>query len=282
MRCEIIAEIGYNHCGDIALAKDMICAAKECGADFVKFQTWSVKNLKNGPWDIRRNVYKQSELTPDHHYELFEFCNCSNIQFMTSVYNYNDLYKLPQEYISYIKIPSPELTNYKLLDACKKRFEHLIISTGSSTMSEVKDVYNYVSRFTSYSNVPPKECTLLHCVSSYPCSAENANLKRIDILKKICDLVGYSDHTVGVTAPAYALSHGCRFIEKHFTTDQSLPGRDNAFAATPSILKQICEMRNELSLMLVDRGSKFQECEKDVREIYRGRWSKETEGECHV
>ena len=92
-RCELIAEIGWNHMGDMKLAKEMISAAKESGCDFAKFQTWSVRRLKRGVWDTdgRREIYEKAELTHDQHFILKELCEENSIQFLTSVFNINDI-----------------------------------------------------------------------------------------------------------------------------------------------------------------------------------------------
>ena len=83
MKTKTIAEIGWNHMGDMTLAKEMISAAAESGADFAKFQTWSVDNLKSGPWDNdgRLEIYKKAGLTPDQHSELAEYCKTQKIKF---------------------------------------------------------------------------------------------------------------------------------------------------------------------------------------------------------
>ena len=117
MKCEVIAEIGWNHMGDMVLAKEMISAASESGADYAKFQTWSVSNLKNGPWDKdgRLEIYKKAELSRDQHYELKEFCESLDILFLTSIFNIKDAQWLCELSDSAIKIPSHEIYNLDLI-----------------------------------------------------------------------------------------------------------------------------------------------------------------------
>ena len=115
---------------------------------------------------------------------------------------------------------------------------------------------------------------LMHCVSSYPCQIEDANLSRIKYLRSLCPKVGYSDHVQGIEAARIALEYGIEVIEKHFTIDNNLPGRDNKFAILPNLFNQIAHFRDNLKKMSIDRGLELQDCEKDIYNNYRGRWNK--------
>ena len=110
---KIIAEIGWNHLGDMGIAKQMINAASTAGADYCKFQTWSVKNLKSGSWDDdgRRELYNKAELSKEMHYELKDYCDENNIKFLTSIFNINDVEFLSKLSPEVIKIGSPEIYN---------------------------------------------------------------------------------------------------------------------------------------------------------------------------
>ena len=264
MKCNIIAELGFNHLGDLSIAKEMTKAAVEAGVDYVKFQTWSYKNLKPGPWDHdgRRELYEQSELHRKDFDELYDLIELMGGKFMCSIFNHEDIDKLPERYTDVLKIPSPEIANITLLRRGLERFDHLLISTGASTSEEVRTAYAMCR----------ERCTMFHCVSSYPCQSANANLNRLEWLKSICPRVGLSDHTTGVAGSAYGIAHGCTYIEKHFTIDQNLPGRDNKFSILPGTMKQICEIRDEIEIMTEDLGYEYQSSEQDIRDIYRGRW----------
>ncbi len=258
MYCNIIAEIGWNHGGDMSLAEEMISAAAKCGTDYVKFQVWNEKNLKTGPWDAYRDKYKEAELTTDRIETLHSCCKDHGVKFLVSVFNASDLSVIP-DYCDEIKIPSTEIDNIRLLRECKDRFSKIIVSTGASTMEEIRQAYNIC-----------EPCTILHCISMYPCPPDKANLQQIPILMKEFPDVGYSDHTIGDLAPIYAISQGCSYVEKHFTTDPSLPARDNKYSATPDILKRICDARDCIQHM-----TKRQELDVRVmRDQYRGRWSR--------
>tara|TARA_E500000178_G_C16886873_1_gene691661 strand:- start:100 stop:918 length:819 start_codon:yes stop_codon:yes gene_type:complete len=263
--CQIIAEIGWNHMGNMSLAKKMILAAKKSGADFAKFQTWSVKTLKSGPWDKdgRIQIYKKAELTPEKHKILIKFCKKNKIKFLTSVFNVKDVSWLKKLGLSTIKIPSPEMHNQKLLDAVDGGFENVIVSTGTATWKEIRNVKKSIKK---------SKLTLLHCVSAYPASENNINLPKILELKKINKSVGYSGHLHGNNDAIAALNYDIEIIEKHFTINNNLPGRDNKFALLPSEMKFLVDYKNSLKEMTIYKGKKFQKVESDMRKNYRGRW----------
>ena len=231
---KIISEIGWNHMGDMDLAKRMILESVNNGADMVKFQTWSVDRLKSGPWDEdgRLEIYKKAELSKDQHLELYEYSNELCIPFFTSVFSVEDAELLSEVQTERVKIASFEARNPTLLTYCDSRFDTMYISTGTTTIDEIKESLNYIHN---------AEIVLLHCVSSYPLEYANANLPRINSLEKLCDRVGYSDHTFGVEGSKAALEYDVEVIEKHFTIDHDLPGRDNKFAILPHELKELSD-----------------------------------------
>ena len=145
---ELIAEIGWNHQGDMSLAKKMIKAAKSSGADYAKFQTWSVKRLKKGEWDNdgRREIYKKAELTKENHIELIKTCIEENINFLSSVFSVDDAKILVELKVKRVKIPSFESRNIELIDYCFSNFEHIYVSTGTSSLDEISK-YIQVKRF---------------------------------------------------------------------------------------------------------------------------------------
>ena len=263
----MIAEIGWNHMGDMNLAKEMISAASEAGADYAKFQTWSTKNLKQGAWnqDGRIEIYQTAELSRDQHYELSDFCTAKGIQFLTSVFNLSDVKWLSELCNNAIKVPSHEVYNQELILSLDANFDKILISTGAASWNEVSKLTNMINHSSLY---------LLHCVSSYPCPAENVNLPRISSLKKLCENVGYSGHFFGIDDAIAAISYDIKIVEKHFTLDRSLPGRDNQYAILPNELKEICDFRDNFSKMQIMHGDEYQSCEQDIIDNYRGRWSK--------
>jgi N,N'-diacetyllegionaminate synthase len=270
---KIIAEIGWNHMGNMELAEKMISEAKKSGADYAKFQTWSVKNLKSGSWDKdgRREIYEKAQLTHEKHLELINICKKYDINFLTSVFNSNDV-EFVSTLINSVKIPSSEMNNKELIDSIIKYFKpldnhHIFISTGSSLFSEILNVIEIFKK----NNM---NFSILHCVSSYPCPYDKCNLDRINELKKCHTSTGYSGHCPGIFDAIASLEYNIDVIEKHFTIDNELPGRDNKFAILPDDLKFLCDYnknRNDLKKFV---SLDYQESEKDNRENYSGRWCK--------
>lgn len=262
---KLIAEIGWNHMGNMNLAKEMFYEAKDNGADIVKIQTFDVKRLTEGPWDIdgRRQIYEKAQLNLEQHLELKEYCNQIDVQFMSSVFSIEDAKLLQQVGTDMVKIPSMESRNTKLIDYCNTNFDKLIVSTGTSTWNEIRN---------STIDIPKDKLTLLHCVSSYPCNHELVNLPRINDFKLLSESVGFSDHTMGIETSVLALGYGLNYIEKHFTTDNDLPGRDNKFAILPNDLKKLKEYIDINTKVNINHGTDYQKCEEESRNVYSGRW----------
>lgn len=262
---KIVSEIGWNHMGDLTLAKEMIHASKESGADIVKFQTWSVDRLKPGPWDEdgRLEIYKKAELSENDHQQLKAYSEGLDIEFLSSVFSVHDAKLLFELSISSVKIASAESRNVELLSYCDDNFDTIYLSTGTSSVSEIEQHLKYL---------PTSNIILLHCISSYPLEPKNANLPRINSLKKLSDRVGYSDHTFGVETAKISLEYDIDVIEKHFTLDNNLPGRDNKFAILPHQLKELSDyikLREEAKTF---HGDGYLECEQESRDVMTGRF----------
>lgn len=261
----LIAEIGWNHFGDIKLAKKMTNSAKDSGADYAKFQTWSVERLKQGVWDKdgRREIYEKAELSEDNHIELINYCKTLKIKFLSSVFSIPDAKLLVKLGVKDVKIPSFESRNHDLISFCNNNFNKIFMSTGTSKMSEIKDSLKLFTKSDLY---------LMHCVSMYPCNYGNANLPKMKELMKIHENVGYSDHIQGPESAKIAIAEGAKVIEKHFTLDNNLPGRDNKFANLPSQFKDISDFLVNYNEMMVDHGIDYQDGEEDSRLNYKGRF----------
>jgi len=262
MSIQIIAELSMNHMGDDALIEKMIEGAAWSGADFVKFQMWRLENLVPGAWDTdgRREMYKKSGLNKDRVEFIIKCCEKNKIQFLSSCFNINDL-DFIRNYSNKIKIPGPECTNQPLMRKAIDYFDEIFMSTGSSDTDE----------FIRYA-VYPKIC-LMHCVSVYPCLAENTNFPRMLHFKKFTENIGYSGHCLGIWDAIAAISLGAQVVEKHFTIDKNLEFVDNYFSILPEDLKQIVEYKNDFELMTLDKGLNHQPCEEKIRG-YARRWSK--------
>ena len=265
-KIKLIAEIGWNHMGNIKLAEKMIVEAKKSGADYAKFQTWRVENLKNGPWDNdgRRQIYEKAELKKEDYKTLLKICKKNKIKFLTSLFNEQDYELISSLGLKEIKIPSPENRNQSLLKFCAKKFKTIYLSTGAANIKEIKNSYKLLKK---------RKTHIMHCISAYPCNDENVNLKRIIQLKKICPSIGLSDHTSDTLSSLFSLPYGVDLIEKHFTVDNKLPGRDNKFAILP---KEMRELRNKVDrfISMEKETKKFIKAEIEVRKVYSGRWNK--------
>lgn len=262
---KIIAEIGWNHMGDMELAKKMISSAALNGANIAKFQTWSESDLISGPWDNdgRREIYKKAELSEKDHFELKNECENSGVEFLTSVFNVKHIKFLQTLNMNLIKIPSHEIYNTDLIEHAGSKFNFVLLSVGACTYQEL---------IRAVELVPKEKLILMHCVSSYPLAPENVNLPKIDKLKTLSNILGYSGHLTGIEDAIAAICKGATFIEKHFTIDQNLPGRDNKNAILPKDLKNLSEFRDIFDKMNTDKGLDVQEVELDIFNNYRGRW----------
>ena len=247
------------------LAKKMIKEAANSGADYCKFQSWRTENLKRGPWDKdgRVQIYKKAELKKTDYFKLLKYCKDYKVKFMTSIFNIDDLDFLTNLKFDTIKIPSHEVYNIKLIKACTKKFKNILISVGACKWSEFLKLKK---------NINNKKVHFLHCVSSYPLDRKYVNFHKYFKLKKILKQVGYSGHLQGIDDALFAISNNANFVEKHFTVDQSLPGRDNKFAILPKEMKKLSEYRDSVFEMNISRGLNLQKCEKDIYKNYRGRW----------
>ncbi len=264
---ELIAEIGWNHMGNMQIAEEMICKASESGAKYAKFQTWSVDRLKSGEWDHdgRREIYEKAQLSYRDHELLIDLCEKYKINFLSSCFSIEDANLLKNLGQRKIKIPSFEVRNSTLIKFCLRQFDHVFISTGTATLKDLDDLKVMVEG---------KSTTIMHCVSSYPCNFENANLPRISKLYEKFNDVGYSDHIRGIDASIASLEFLPSHIEKHFTIDNNLPGRDNKFAILPSELLSLTKYIKNKELLMIDHGINYQSCEEISRRDYQGRFSK--------
>lgn len=265
-KIQIIAEIGWNHCGDMKLAKTMALAAKNNGATYAKYQTWSVSRLKAGEWDIdgRREIYEQAELTKERHEELITYCNKIGIEFLSSVFSIEDAKLLVSLGCTSVKIPSFESRNINLIQYCNDNFSTVFMSTGTSTLDEIKKSISYFNKATLY---------VMHCVSVYPGDYKIANLPKMLELQKIHPLVGYSDHIQGIESAKIAIGKGAIVIEKHFTIDNNLPGRDNKFAILPNELFDLSKYILYINDMMINHGTGYNTLEENSRNNYTGRFN---------
>ena len=235
----IIAELSANHGGKISIAKDTIKAAKEIGANAIKLQTYTADTLtldsnnddfiiKGGTlWDDKKlyDLYKEAYLPWEWHKELFEYARSIDIDIFSSPFDKTAVDFLEQFNPSAYKIASFEITDYELIRYTASKMRPIIISIGIATIDEIQDAVD-ICRKEGNNNI-----VLLKCTSAYPAPFEDANLKTIPNLAETFDVIsGFSDHTIGSTAPIVAVSLGAKIIEKHFILDKSIGGADSDFS----------------------------------------------------
>lgn len=276
----IIAELGSNHNGDINLAKKMIDKAKECGADCVKFQSWTKDTI------FSKKVYKDNYFLKDDYrnrsdftleeivekfsvsekelFELKNYCDKVGIDFSSTPFSKKEVdFLVDMLNVDFIKIASMDLNNYPFLEYIAKKGKPIVISVGLSTLSDIDEAIRTIK------NAGNNKIIILHCVSIYPPEDNEVNLNNIDMLRNLYMFpTGYSDHTLGFTASIAAIIKGACIIEKHFTLDKDMFGWDHKISANPEELKIIVEECNRAYKMLGSYYKIVNESE-DRRDAFR-------------
>lgn len=245
----IIAEAGVNHEGSIDLAKRLIDEAAEGGADAIKFQTYKADKIasKNSPayWDLNQEptttqyalFKKYDKFWKNEYEELKGYCDQAEIDFLSTPFDIESANFL-NELVDVFKISSSDITNRPFIEHICSFGKPILLSTGASELSEIKEAKDWVDAF----QVP---LALLHCVLNYPTRDEDANLGKIKALISAFpkNIVGYSDHTLpkDMETLMVATLVGARIIEKHFTHNKSLPGNDHYHAMDKTDLKKFRE-----------------------------------------
>jgi len=255
MNVMIIAEAGVNHNGSIELAEKLIDVAAEAGANFVKFQTFKAETLVTQTADKAEyqkeisdtdesqfEMIKKLELDRAAHEELIGYCSQKNIQFLSTAFDHNSIDLLDEFNIPLFKIPSGEITNLPYLRHIGKMGKPIIMSTGMSTLDEVRDALNILIE----SGTEKEQITILHCNTEYPTPMKDVNLKAMLTIKDELGVnIGYSDHTLGIEVPIAAVAMGATIIEKHFTLDRNMAGPDHAASLEPGELRaMVVAIRN--------------------------------------
>ena len=251
----IIAEAGVNHNGSIKLAKKLISIAAKCGADAVKFQTYSTENLstknaikakyqisKKNKNENQFTMLKKLELSEKMHKICINECKKNKIMFLSSAFDIKSIDYLHRLKQRIFKIPSGEITNLPYLKHLGKLKKKIIISSGMSNVNEIDDALKVLYK----SGTKKKNITLLHCNSEYPSPFKDLNLNAINFLRKKFKIkVGYSDHSIGIEVPIAVAALGAKVIEKHFTLNKKLKGPDHKSSIEPKELSiMIKSIRN--------------------------------------
>lgn len=259
--CFVIVEAGVNHNGDMRLAHKLIDAAVKAGADSVKFQSFVSEELvtseapkaeyqikTTGGTNSQYEMLKALELTADNQAELKEHCTEKQILYLCTPYEKSSVDMLEKIDIAAFKIASTDTTNIPLLRYIAGKGRPVILSTGMSSLEEVRQAYNTLNTAGLDGKI-----IILHCTSEYPAPIEESNLRAILTMQKAFSCpVGFSDHTVGLGASPWAVAIGACMIEKHFTLDRSMPGPDHRASLEPDELADLVQTVRQVETSLGD------------------------------
>ena len=241
----IIAEIGSNHDGKLEQAKQLIASAKECGADAVKFQSFTADKLVSPKYEKIYKAFKEAELPSEWHRELAKFAASRGIIFLSTPFDEEIASLLDNLGVPAFKIASYDMNNYPLLRHVAGFKKPLLLSTGMANLSEVEEAVNTIRGGGN------NDIILLHCVSDYPTRLEDANIKAMVIMQRTFQLpVGYSDHSLGIVVALGAVALGACVIEKHVTINKTLPGPDHPHSLGVAEFKEMVQQIRHLELAL--------------------------------
>jgi N,N'-diacetyllegionaminate synthase len=258
----IIAEAGVNHNGDINIARALIDAAADAGADIVKFQTFKADRLvtesarkaayqmaTTSAKETQYQMLRRLELTEAMHEELMLYAKQRSIEFFSTAFDIESLNYLMKLGMSRTKIPSGEITNLPYLRHIGGFGRDVILSTGMSTLDEVRDALTVLEN----SGTPRAQITVLHCNTEYPVPMQEVNLRAmLTIRDELGVSIGFSDHTEGIEVSIAAVALGATVIEKHLTLDRSLPGPDHRASIEPDQFAQMVHSIRNIEQALGD------------------------------
>lgn len=263
----IIAEIGENHVGNWDLAREMVIAAAEAGADIVKFQSYLGADVEDS--DPEKEWFTKVQLSDDLHFEFKELAEKRGVIFLSSPFSLQRAKFLVERLgLCQIKIASSEMLNLPLLDYVNSCVPTVYLSTGLATLDEVQDAVRRLAKV--------KDLYIMQCTTQYPCQPGDANLNVIPTFKKAFPdrHVGYSDHTIGIRAAVAAAAMGAEVIEKHFTLDKALPGSDHALSVDPEELRTMVRQIREVETLLGDTQKRPTRGEEAIKYNVRSRFNK--------
>lgn len=270
MSVKVIAEAGVNHNGSMELAKKMVIAAKEAGADYVKFQTFIPHNLVSqyadkaeyqkkatGSEQSQLQMLEQLALTQQDFIELEAFCKEIRIGFISTPFDLESIDFLNGLDMDFWKLPSGEVTNLPYLEKIAQTGKAVIMSTGMCEMEEIEEAVAVLEKNGA------GDIVVLHCNTEYPTPMQDVNLlamkQMAEVLKKP---IGYSDHTQGIEVAIAAVALGATVIEKHFTLDKTMEGPDHRASLEPDELAQMVRAIRNIEQSLGDGQKKRTESEK--------------------
>jgi N,N'-diacetyllegionaminate synthase len=275
----VIAEAGVNHNGNLSMARKLIEAAADAGADLVKFQSFKADRLAStksekadyqksntdsggGQLDMLRNL----ELDLDDHLALKRHCDSCGIRFFSTAFDLESLDMLHELGLEIFKIPSGEITNLPYLRRMGTFGKPIILSTGMANLGEIEAAIGVLES----TGTPREEITILHCNTEYPTPMCDVNLRAMETIHQAFGVrVGYSDHTLGIEIPIAAVALGAVVIEKHLTLDRSLPGPDHAASLEPGEFKAMVRGIRNIEIALGDGLKRPSSSEQKNMQIVR-------------
>ncbi len=271
----VVAEIGVNHDGSVRLASELVELAAACGADAVKLQLFTAKNLMHASSEFAgyqqdrvgdadpAAMLRRYELSNEHVTELVALIRKRGLIPIATPFSPGDVAIVNELRLPAVKIASPDLVNHLLLSTVARLGVPVVASTGAATMDEVATTAGWFGQWK-------QSFALLHCVSSYPTPADQANLCWIGELGRRFDVpVGLSDHTTDEITGAIAVAGGASIIEKHFTYDRNAKGPDHSASADPEQFAKYVKTIRRAELLLGSPGKRVLDVEQDVRRVSR-------------
>lgn len=274
--CFVIAEAGVNHNGRLTTAKKLVDSAVAAGADAVKFQTFKAegvvtnkasialyakKNIRENPTQLQ--MIKRYELTYDEFEELKAYCDKKEILFLSTPHSF-DAIDFLKDLVPAYKFGSGDLTNIPALQYASRKHKPIILGTGMATLNEIRTAIRAIHDSGNH------QVIVLHCTTNYPCPLNEVNLRAMLTMQNTLNsLVGYSDHTTGITVPIIAVSLGAVLIEKHFTLDKTLPGPDHAASLEPEELAKMVSAIRDINTILGSYTKKPTKSEREIMKLVR-------------
>lgn len=272
--CFIVAEIGANHNGNVELAKEMVKAASECGVDAVKFQTYSAEELladkdriitwgSEGAEESEPigQMFDRISLPRNVHEEIFKYAKSLDVIPFSTPFSIDGLYFLESLDVPCIKVAASDINYIDMLKELTKINKPVMLSLGKCTLSEADKAISILL------DGGCNKIVIMHCVSQYPSPIEEMNLRVIQSLKIMYPecIIGFSDHSMGMTAALGAVALGAKVIEKHFTLDKNLIGPDHWFSMNPDEMKSLVREIRNLEAAMGNSRKRVLNCEVDEK-----------------
>jgi N-acetylneuraminate synthase len=268
----VVAEIGINHNGDLDIARKLIDSAVQAGCQAVKFQKRTPElcvpreqrgMLRETPWGVMTYLdYRHRvEFSQEQYSEIDEYCRAQGIDWFASCWDKPSVDFIEQfEPVCY-KIASASLTDDELLQHTRATGRPIVLSTGMSTMEEIWHAVNLLGQ---------DQLIIAHSTSTYPCRADELNLRMIETLRRTFDCpIGYSGHEAGLTTTHAAVALGASFLERHITLDRAMWGSDQAASVEPWGLARLVRDVRAIQQALGDGVKRVYESELPARQRLR-------------